>query len=577
MSSQEAIFNSFLTKETFEGFEDNERYTKEWLPKVEKYRQALADSIPDSCKAPLPKPIDELINEQFNAMDYMYSAKLLTDDEFKITDTPAYKLVEQMSKGELTAVEVYRAFAHRAIIAHQFTNCAMEFFFHEGLQQAEERDAYFRETGKIVGPLHGLPFSLKEHMDYKGKITHAGYVSMIDNIPEEHGVTVDILQKLGAVYYVRTNEPQTLMHLDSNNNYTGLTKCPFNLLLSAGGSSSGEGAISAFGGAALGIGSDIGGSIRSPAAFSGTLGLRTSTRRVSDIGSVSAFGGFETVPCVMGPFARCVEDIDYWMKSYLNEGKPWERDGWVLPMPWRQVAKPAPKDLTIAVTRDDGLVRVSPPIRRAINEVVEKLKAAGVKIVEFQPPNTKLAYETLNKAYNCDGNLISKEFLSASGEPLVKLTKWNLNFGDGAKQYTIGENRQLNIIRDKLRTEYTRYLVDNKIDFILSPTYNNVAPHSEEIYNWSYTGLYNILDFPTLVFQSGVFQDPNVDRWTEEDLKYEYRSDLEKLENENYKPDEFIGAPVGLQLTGRRYFDEEIVAAGKTIVDDILKVDLFKH
>ena len=96
------------------------------------------------------------------------------------------------------------------------------------------------------------------------------------------------------------------------------------------------------------------------------------------------------------------------------------------------------------------------------------------------------------------------------------------------------------------------------------------------VFNWSYTALFNILDLPTLVFQTGIYQDPKVDKWTEEDLQYKYRSPLEQFENENYDPEKFKGAPVGLQLSGRRYFDEEVLAAGKAIVD-LLGVDLYSH
>lgn len=182
------------------------------------------------------------------------------------------------------------------------------------------------------------------------------------------------------------------MHLDSNNNFTGLTKCPFNLLLSSGGSSSGEGAIVAYGGSSIGVGSDIGGSIRAPAAFSGCHGFRPSTRRISTKGGISGGAGQESVPAVVGPLGRSIEDLDLWMKTYINDGKPWDYDNWIIPLPWREVKTPAVNDLTIAVIRDDGLVRVSPPIRRALDEVVNKLKDAGAKIIEFTPqiPNWPL-------------------------------------------------------------------------------------------------------------------------------------------------------------------------------------------
>ncbi|KAK6454318.1 amidase [Scheffersomyces xylosifermentans] len=569
-------FESFLVHDKLENYEDPVKYNKDWLPLVEKYRSDLADATSEEYKIKLPKPIDTLIAEQFNPLDYLYKEKLLTKEEFAITDSSATDLAAKIAKGDLTSVEVYKAFAKRAVIAHQFTNCALELFLDEGLKRAEFLDDYYKKNGKTIGPLHGVPISLKEQMNYKNKITHGGYVSQLKHIPTEHGVTIQILENLGAVFYIRTNQPQTLMHLDSNNNLIGLSKNPFNLLLSSGGSSSGEGSVVAFGGSAIGVGSDIGGSIRGPSAFSGCHGLRPTTKRVSLHGGVSAGAGQESVGAVAGPMARSIDDIDLWMKTYINDGKPWDLDHASLPMPWREVPKPAAKDLTIGVMYDDGLVRPSPPIVRGLKDTVDKLKAAGVNIVEFKPIRTKEAYETVHKMYTCDGNYMQHKLLSESGEPLTKLTKWNLNYGDGSKAYTVAENRELNVVRDSLRHEYTEFLVNNKIDFILSPTYNNVAPKSEEVYNWSYTSLFNILDFPTLVFQTGLFQDPAIDKWTEEDLKYEFRSELEKLENSSYKPDEFIGAPIGLQLSGRRYFDEEVVAAGKTIVD-ILKADLFKH
>lgn len=570
---EDALFESLLTKETFDGYEDPEKF-KEYIPKIEKYKKALEDGILDEYKIDLPKPIDELVEEQLDAVEYLYQAKLLTPEEFEITDSSATDIVKNIGEGKWTAAQVFKAFAHRGTIAHQFTNCAHQLFVDEGLKHAEKLDEYQKKNGKLIGPLHGVPISLKEQSGYKGKITHAGYVGLIDNITTKHSVTTQLLSDLGAVFYIRTTQPQTLMHLCSGNNFSEKTKCPFNIALSSGGSSSGEGAVVSFGGSAIGIGSDIGGSVRSPAAFSGCHGLRPTTRRLSTLGGVSSGAGQESVPAVYGPLTRSISDIEYLMKVYINEGRPWDHDAWSLYMPWRDVPKSQARDLTIAVIRDDGLVRPSPPIRRGVNTVVEKLKEAGVKVIEFDPPNTELAYETVNKMYCCDGNEKQRELLAKSGEPLQKLTKWSLNYGEGARHYTIQENRKLNVTRDELRNEYNDFMVQNKVDFILSPVYNNVAPRPGRVYNWSYTTLFNILDLPTLAFQTGLNQDPKIDVWTEEDKKYKFRSKLEQLENNNYKPGDFKHAPIALQLSGRRYRDEEVVAAGKLIVDDILKVNL---
>lgn len=273
-------YTQFLTKETFESYENSEKYAK-FVPKLKAYRQKLEDAILPEYSIELPDTIESLKNKQFNSVKYLYEHKLLSETEFNITDTPASELVPKLAKGELTAVDVFKAFAKRATIAHQFTNCAMEIFNDEGLERAKYLDEYLAKEKKPIGPLHGLPISLKEHYNFKGKVTHSAYVSLIDNVTPEHGATTQVLENLGAVFYIRTNEPQTLMHLCSNNNYIGLTRNPYNLSLSSGGSSSGEEALVSFGGSPIGLGSDIGGSIRSPSAFSGCIGLRPTTQRVS--------------------------------------------------------------------------------------------------------------------------------------------------------------------------------------------------------------------------------------------------------------------------------------------------------
>jgi len=564
-------YTDFFLHDTLDNYEDNAKFTSEYLPKLEKYRADLAAGLLPENTVELPAPATELAAKQFNAVKYLRENKLLTDEEFSITDSPAHEIVAKIAKGEWTAVQVFKAFAKRGTIAHQFTNCALDLFPDEGLKRAQELDEYYAKNGKTIGPLHGLPVSLKEQMNYKNKITHGGYVSMINNIPTTHAITTQILENLGAVFYVRTNQPQTLMHLCGNNNFIGHSRCPYNLGLTSGGSSSGEGAIVAFGGTPVGIGSDIGGSIRGPAAFSGCVGLRPTTNRFSKAGGISGGAGQESVPAVEGPLTRSVDDIDFLMDAYINEGKPWITDCTTYPLAWRKVEKPKPETLTVAIMYDDGIVKPTPPIARGLKVVAEKLAAAGVKVVEFKPIKTQLARDTVNKMYCCDGNYMQRKLLADSGEPLCKLTKWSLNYGDGAKVYEVADNRKLNIIRDQLKQEYTNFLNENDIDFIISPTYSNVAPRPEEVYNWSYTSLFNLIDFPTLVIQTGLFQDPAVDKF---DKPFEARSDLEALELGNYDPEGFVGAPIGLQITGRRYFDEDVVAAGKTFVD-ILKVDLF--
>jgi Asp-tRNA(Asn)/Glu-tRNA(Gln) amidotransferase A subunit family amidase len=140
---------------------------------------------------------------------------------------------------------------------HQL-NCALEFFPELALAQAKELDAYYEKNQKPIGPLHGLPISLKDQFRIKGLETSMGYVAWIGKYDEEDSVLVTLLRKAGAVFYVKTSVPQSLMVCETVNNIIGRTVNPRNKNWSCGGSSGGEGAIVGFRGGIIGVGTDIG-------------------------------------------------------------------------------------------------------------------------------------------------------------------------------------------------------------------------------------------------------------------------------------------------------------------------------
>lgn len=140
---------------------------------------------------------------------------LLTDMEIKITnDFDATDLVAAIADKKLSSIQVVTAFAKRAAIAHQLTACLTDFFLEEALTRAKELDEYLEKTGKVVGPLHGLPISVKAHMPTAGHYADSGYMSTIEWSTEDSQM-IAILRKLGAVFYVKTNQPQGIMHLES--------------------------------------------------------------------------------------------------------------------------------------------------------------------------------------------------------------------------------------------------------------------------------------------------------------------------------------------------------------------------
>ena len=121
-------------------------------------------------------------------------------------------LAEAIRIRRYTAVEVAKAFFHVATIAQDLTNCLTEVFFDEGLRRAQELDHHLEKTGQVIGPLHGVPVSIKDHILVKGHDTSTGYVSWVGRtVAEKDAVVVDILRRAGAVIYVKTANPQTLL------------------------------------------------------------------------------------------------------------------------------------------------------------------------------------------------------------------------------------------------------------------------------------------------------------------------------------------------------------------------------
>lgn len=528
----------------------------EFIPKIAAYRKRLQEGVLEQYKI----PDDEL--PEMDGLDVTsIPEKYLTAKEVEITNLKAVTLAQMIAQGVYTSVEVFNAYAKRATMAHQLTNCAMELFVEEGLTRAKELDDYYKQTGNVIGPLHGVPVSLKEHYDYKGKITTGGYVGLIDNVSEKTNECVQILYDAGAVFYIRTSEPQMLMHLCSNNNITGKTKNPRNTNLSPGGSSSGEGAIAAMKGSALGVGSDIGGSIRAPAGFCGVWGLRPTQKRVAMANMIpSGEVTQEVVVPVLGPLARSAEDLDLFMKVQCN-AEPWKNDATLIPLPWREVPTPEPKQLKIAICYDDGVVKPSPPILRGLEFAAKQLINAGVKVVKWDSFKVAECVEATYNGYNADGNAGQLHYLELSGEPILELSKWQLNVGCGFDAQTVPQYQRDAGLRDATRVKYLQKMKELDVDFILSPVYSNVAPIPETCHYWGYTSLWNLLDFPNVVFPTGLECDPALDS---PDKAYTPRNDYEAYEYALFdNPETFKGAPINLQLTGKRWFDEELVKASQ--------------
>ena len=185
--------------------------------------------------------------------------------------------------------------------------------------------------------------------------------------------------------------------------------------------------------------------------------------------------------------------------------------------------------------------------------------------------STKLINEQ-SAMYFADGTESQQTILKQSGEPYLPLTKWAFQYSSGTP-LTVSENWSLNYARDHYRDEYHALMKSRGVDFILAPTYLGVAAVLGEPQYWNYTAIWNVLDQPAVVFPSGLVVDEELDSAEE---GYQPRNAVDEREWKKYSPERYVGAPIALQLVGKKFKDEEVLAAAK-VVEGALKADTSKE
>ncbi len=191
-------------------------------------------------------------------------AWLSPEEASLVRKNDATALCQLIHSGQVTSRQVTTAFCKMAALAHQLTNCLTEIFFDEALRAADAADEYLARNGRPMGPLAGLPVSLKDNFKVSGYDTTVGFLAWAndpqpDPSSEEESTLVHLLRAQGAVLYAKTNVPTAMMIAESLNNVFGRSLNPCNLATTCGGSSGGEGALIAFRGSPLGVGTDMAG------------------------------------------------------------------------------------------------------------------------------------------------------------------------------------------------------------------------------------------------------------------------------------------------------------------------------
>lgn len=321
--------------------------------------------------------------------------------------------------------------------------------------------------------MHGLPISLKDNFNLVGLDSTVGFVSHVGKPATYDAVLAELLREQGAVFYVKTNVPTAMMIAESVNNVFGRTVHPANRRVTSGGSSGGESALIAFGGSCLGVGSDIGGSLRIPAACTGIFTIKPSFGRFPTLRCQSGMPGQEAVASINGPMARSLQDVETYTRTVVG-AEPWRKDPRCLPIPWRSVSLPeVGKKLRIGVMYHDGMVLPTPPVRRALRSAVDALKAAGHEIVEWSPEDQLQGLQLLGRMFVADGGEAIRNELAKTGEPL----RPEMDMYSSAKSLTGLEYWSLQAERQNFQKKYLDRWLEAKLDCLLCPVtpYSSVA------------------------------------------------------------------------------------------------------
>lgn len=314
------------------------------------------------------------------------------DASAPITQLSASQLAARINKGELTAVEAVETCIARIEAVNPALNAVVVKRYQAARAEAREADAR-RARGDSLGPLHGVPVTIKECLDVTDTPSTFGLTSRASHKAEKDDVYVARLRQAGAIVVGKTNVAQLLIYAESDNPVYGRSNNPWNVERSCGGSSGGEGAIIATGGSPLGLGTDIGGSLRIPAAFCGITSMKPTANRTPDNGRFSVPIGQRAVVSQVGTMARTVEDVTLGLQI-INGNH-------LVPL-----GDPKTVDISrlrVAYYTDDGLFQVAPAVRRAVLETAELLKQQGASVTAWTPPHIAVAFGLFYSLLTADG------------------------------------------------------------------------------------------------------------------------------------------------------------------------------
>jgi Asp-tRNA(Asn)/Glu-tRNA(Gln) amidotransferase A subunit family amidase len=445
----------------------------------------------------------------------------------------AQEIAAQIRRKAVSPVDVARAHLDRIERLNPRLNAFVDCKPEAVLVQARAAEKAILR-GDDLGPLHGVPVSIKSSIDVAGHLCEAGTRLRAGHIAAADAPLVARLRAAGAVILGVTNAPELLMAWETDNLLYGRTNNPWDLARTAGGSSGGEAAAIAAGLSAGGVGSDGGGSIREPAHFCGICGLKPTPGRIPSTGHFPKSGGPFALIGVVGPMARTVEDVRMLFAAMAG----WDDgDPCAAPVEAREVHETAVRAVPIGFFEDDGRTPVTPETRLAVSRAASLLLSCGFRVEPFRPEGLEEARQLWWEFFGTAGGMILGPMLRGHESELSPILRefhaWTnaepAHTGESLLAAWLGRDE----VREKILLQMRKYPV------LICPTAAVPAfRHGEREWQvdgktvkyldaWSYCEWFNLLGFPAVVVPMGYSGQ---------------------------------GLPIGVQIVGRPWQEEVVLA-----------------
>lgn len=391
--------------------------------------------------------------------------------------------------------------------------------------------------GDALGPLHGIPLTIKDTIETAGLRTTSGSALRAEFIPQRDATAVSRLKAAGAIILGKTNCAEMAMDYTADNPVFGRTLNPYNPVMTPGGSSGGEAAAIASCISPGGIGSDLAGSIRIPSHFCGIVGLKPTVGRVPGDGQFPPSTGPYSLGAVIGPMARSVSDLALLFKVLAGiETSTLSLDRMA------ENSRASLRGSRVACYMDDGVAPVSEGTQRAVETVAQALSDAGLVIEQTRPPGIERGHDLWLKLFSRASVVQLRNVYAGQEDKGGEFVRWRLANADDKPAPSLDEYITSWLERDRLRATLVQWMEATPL--LIAPVGATEAyPHGthkvtvgDRTMNtfraFSYSQTFNVFDLPVVVIPAGRTA---------------------------------AGLPIGVQIVGRPFAEETVLAAAAII------------